>query len=121
MPIQYNTILSQLSIGLEHANIVAQIYIHLYSEPRPLSAEKASDLRKLLKYVPPLQHAFFNDILGSTATRPALEQVDMDSNNNNFYLFANRLTNTDLTTGRWNTESGQRYCSIIDKNCNHFI
>ena len=31
MPIQYNTILSQLSIGLEHANIVAQIYIHLYS------------------------------------------------------------------------------------------
>jgi len=45
----------------------------LYGEPRPLSAEKASDLRKLLKYVPPLHHVFFNKILGSSAARPALE------------------------------------------------
>ena len=40
----------------------------LYSEPRPLSAEKASDLRKLLKYVPPLHHAFFDMILSSSVS-----------------------------------------------------
>jgi len=40
----------------------------LYGEPRPLSTQKASDLCKLLKYVPPLHHAFYNKILGSSAS-----------------------------------------------------
>ena len=40
----------------------------LYSEPRRLSAEKANDLRKLLKYVPPVHNSFYDAILLHTAT-----------------------------------------------------
>jgi len=35
----------------------------LYSEPWPLSTEKASDFRKLLKYVPLVYHSFYDTIL----------------------------------------------------------
>lgn len=35
----------------------------LHSEPRPLSVEKANDLKKLLKYVPPAHHSFYEGII----------------------------------------------------------
>ena len=40
----------------------------LYNEPRPLSVEKANDLHKLLKYVPPVYHSFYNTVMSKTAS-----------------------------------------------------
>jgi hypothetical protein len=41
--------------------------LHLLNDqPRLLSEEKAKDLKKLLKYVPPVHHAFYNDLFTRT-------------------------------------------------------
>jgi hypothetical protein len=32
----------------------------LYSQPRRVSAEKIQDIKKLLKYIPPVYHSFYS-------------------------------------------------------------
>ena len=42
----------------------------LYCTPRSLSAEKVADIKKLLKYVPPVHHGFFESIFDAAPPTP---------------------------------------------------
>ena len=42
----------------------------LHPQQRPLSADKVKDLHKLLKYIPPIHHDFYNRLLDTTVDRP---------------------------------------------------
>ena len=47
---------------ISHAQLIP-----LCAEPRCLSAEKAADIRKLLKYVPPVHHSFYEAIISQVS------------------------------------------------------
>jgi hypothetical protein len=50
------------------ANVASLELKPLYAGPPPLSAPKSIDLRKLMKFVPPIHHAFYNSLLSLTTS-----------------------------------------------------
>ena len=50
----------------------------LYAQPRVLSAAKAADIRKLLKFVPPIHHSFYEAIISQSSTESAAQHLYED-------------------------------------------
>jgi hypothetical protein len=48
-------------------------------QPRPLALEKLNDIRKLLKYVPPIHHPFFNALRSNDDAQSAVSNLSQNS------------------------------------------
>ena len=46
----------------------------LYPQSKPISSDKKKDLQKLMQYIPPVHHAFFNDLSGMQQQRTHLRR-----------------------------------------------
>ncbi len=52
----------------------------LHAEPRPVAVEKFRDIQKLMKYVPPIYHAFYEQFrAANVADAESLDAEDLDS------------------------------------------
>ena len=69
-----------------------------YDQHRPLSKEKADDLRKLLKYVPPIYHPFYTTKT-SRGVLPSFNEV-LDEHCSDSENISDRETETPSTTRR---------------------
>ncbi len=66
----------------------------LYNEPRLLSAEKVSDISKLLKYVPPIYHDYYLQLKASHGNENNdSNEEPVDENNNTEVLYCNLHVN----------------------------
>jgi len=59
---------SCVDFGRKDREITVDHMSPAYSQSRPLSREKASDLRKLMKYIPPVYHSFYENKLVNNVT-----------------------------------------------------